>query len=127
TLSGRLVLGVESSGLRTTIDNLLSSGATRIVISLEHVNYVTVLGAVTCAAMYWILPVVTVGGVKLIFTPMWRNTAIGFAAGGVLMLVYSKFMKFWHRDKMMSMVNWRGDERVLDVGSIIPATFSTTK
>ncbi len=75
------------------------------------------LGAVACVAMYWILPEVTVGGVKLIFTPMWRNTAIGFAAGGVLMLVYSEFMKFWHRDKMMSMVNWRGDERVLDVGT----------
>lgn len=44
TLSGRLVLGVESSGLRTTIDNLLSSGATRIVISLEHVNYVDSAG-----------------------------------------------------------------------------------
>lgn len=44
TLSGRLVLGIESSGLRTTIDNLLSSGATRMVISLEHVNYVDSAG-----------------------------------------------------------------------------------
>lgn len=39
TLRGRLVLGLESKGLRTTIDNLLLSGVTRIVISLEHVNY----------------------------------------------------------------------------------------
>jgi len=39
-LKGRLVLGEESSGLLTTIDNLLASGATRMVINLEQVNYV---------------------------------------------------------------------------------------
>ena len=44
TLRGRLVLGLESNGLRTTIDNLLLSGATRIVIGLEHVNYVDSAG-----------------------------------------------------------------------------------
>ena len=33
------------------------------------------------------------------------------------MVVYSKFMKFRHRDNMLGMVNWRGDERVLDVGT----------
>jgi anti-sigma B factor antagonist len=43
-LKGRLVLGRESNGLRTTIDNLLSSGATRIVVSLEHVNSVDSAG-----------------------------------------------------------------------------------
>jgi anti-anti-sigma factor len=40
SLSGRLVLGQENIGLRTTIDNLLASGATRMVINLAHVNYV---------------------------------------------------------------------------------------
>jgi len=44
TLSGRLVLGPESIGLRTTIDNLLSSGAARIVVGLEHVNFVDSAG-----------------------------------------------------------------------------------
>ena len=43
-LNGRLVLGQESSGLRTMIDNLLSSGTTRIVINLEQVNYVDSAG-----------------------------------------------------------------------------------
>ena len=43
-LCGRLVLGDESSGFRTTVDNLLSSGATRIVVNLEHVNYVDSAG-----------------------------------------------------------------------------------
>lgn len=43
-LNGRLVLGDESSGFRTTVENLLSSGATRIVVNLEHVNYVDSAG-----------------------------------------------------------------------------------
>jgi anti-anti-sigma factor len=43
-LSGRLVLGEESSGVRTTIDKLLSSGASRIVVNLEHVDYVDSAG-----------------------------------------------------------------------------------
>jgi len=44
TLNGRLVLGPESIGLRTTIDNLLLSGAAKIVVGLEHVNSVDSAG-----------------------------------------------------------------------------------
>ena len=51
-LRGRLVLGQESSGLRTTVDNLLSSGATRVVINLEHVNYVDSAGLGTLIEMH---------------------------------------------------------------------------
>jgi anti-anti-sigma factor len=43
-LKGRLALGQESTGLRTMIDNLLASGATRIVINLQHVDYVDSAG-----------------------------------------------------------------------------------
>ena len=43
-LGGRLVLGEESNGLRTMIDNLLPSGATRTVLNLEQVNYVDSAG-----------------------------------------------------------------------------------
>ena len=43
-LKGRLVLGEESSGLLAVIDNLLASGATRVVINLEQVNYVDSAG-----------------------------------------------------------------------------------
>ena len=43
-LNGRLVLGEESSGVRATVDNLLSSGATKIIINLEHVNFVDSAG-----------------------------------------------------------------------------------
>ena len=44
TLKGRLVLGLESNGLRTTMDNLLLSDATRIVVNLEDVNFVDSAG-----------------------------------------------------------------------------------
>src|SRR5215468_12048467 len=43
-LKGRLVFGDESIGFRTTVDHLVSSGATRIVVNLEHVNYVDSAG-----------------------------------------------------------------------------------
>jgi len=44
TLTGRLVLGPESIGLRATVDKLLLSGATKIVVGLEHVNSVDSAG-----------------------------------------------------------------------------------
>ena len=42
----------------------------------------------------------------------------GFLLGeGVLMLLYSLHGKFAHRDRMLAIHNWRGDEQVLDVGT----------
>jgi anti-sigma B factor antagonist len=52
SLSGRLVLGQESGGLRTTIDTLLESGARRMVVNLEHVNYVDSAGLGTLIEMH---------------------------------------------------------------------------
>lgn len=43
-LKGRLVLGDESSGYRTTVMRLLSSGSRRIVINLEHAHYIDSAG-----------------------------------------------------------------------------------
>jgi anti-sigma B factor antagonist len=43
-LKGRLRLGEEGTGFRTAIDNLLSTGITKIVVNLEHVNYVDSAG-----------------------------------------------------------------------------------
>ena len=44
-------------------------------------------------------------------------TGAVFAIEGLLMLVYSKYGKFRHRDRMLAMHNWKGDEHVLDVGT----------
>ena len=52
TLKGRLVLGLENNGLRTMIDNLLLSGATKIVVNLEHVNSVDSAGIGTLIEMH---------------------------------------------------------------------------
>ena len=44
TLTGRLILGDESGGFRSTIENLHKTGAIKIVVNLEHVNYVDSAG-----------------------------------------------------------------------------------
>ena len=33
------------------------------------------------------------------------------------MLLYAKWGKFLHRDRMLKMLTWRGNEQVLDVGT----------
>lgn len=40
-----------------------------------------------------------------------------FALSGLLMLLYARVGKFHHRDRMLALHAWRGDERVLDVGT----------
>jgi arsenite methyltransferase len=42
--------------------------------------------------------------------------AVAFILAGFLFLLYVKVGKFRHRDFMLAMHAWRGDERVLDVG-----------
>jgi len=63
------------------------------------------------------LPVIHLGPVTLLTRPMAWTTAPGLAAGGVLMLIYVKWGKFRHRDRMLSLVEWKGTENVLDVGT----------
>ena len=52
---------------------------------------------------------------------LWSRSAFWPGAwclvGGLLMLLYAKWGKFRHRDMMLNIVRWRGDERVLDVGT----------
>src|ERR1700733_10682227 len=40
-----------------------------------------------------------------------------FIIEGILMLVYALYGKFAHRDRMLRLIEWRGDEQVLDVGT----------
>ena len=64
-----------------------------------------------------LFPRVRIGPVIFILRPMAWSTAPGFALGGALMLIYSKWGKFRHRDRMLSLVSWTGSETVLDVGT----------
>ncbi|HKD82726.1 MAG TPA: class I SAM-dependent methyltransferase [Candidatus Angelobacter sp.] len=87
--------GIDAPGV---IRNLLLIGAALIV----------------SAAFF---PVIRIGRV----TVLWDRTA--FIAGGIciaeglLMVLYAKWGKFRHRDRMLNMISWRGDEQVLDVGT----------
>ena len=61
---------------------------------------------------------------KLVSTGPWHRLGISaaitgavFAIEGLLMLIYSKYGKFRHRERMLAMHKWKGDEQVLDVGT----------
>lgn len=62
-------------------------------------------------------PAIHAGPVTFVTRPMAWSTAPCLALGGVLMLVYVKWGKFRHRDRMVSLVPWTGAETVLDVGT----------
>ncbi|HZU31113.1 MAG TPA: class I SAM-dependent methyltransferase [Candidatus Angelobacter sp.] len=64
-----------------------------------------------------VFPVIHLGNVILLWNPgaFWPG---GFClAEGLAMILYAKWGKFLHRDRMLNMVSWRGNEQVLDVGT----------
>jgi len=46
---------------------------------------------------------------------IWSGCGCGL--GAVLMLAYSLWGKFKHRDRMLNLISWTGNEQVLDVGT----------
>ncbi|WP_263385271.1 class I SAM-dependent methyltransferase [Granulicella arctica] len=60
--------------------------------------------------------IITLGQVSILPKPMFGWTAGFLLVEGFLFLFYVKVGKFYHRDKMLSLHTWRGDELVLDVG-----------
>jgi arsenite methyltransferase len=65
----------------------------------------------------YFLPTVRVGPVIFGLRPMFWATGVFCIIEGFLMFIYVKSGKFAHRDRMLSLVTWRGDETVLDVGT----------
>jgi len=61
-------------------------------------------------------PVIKIGSV-IIETRGLYWSAGGCMLGGILMLIYSLFGKFRHRDRMLKYIDWTGKEQVLDVGA----------
>jgi arsenite methyltransferase len=76
-----------------------------------------IVAAVALPLLGWFVPVLRVGPVTFIVRPAALPTAISCLLGAVLMILYSKSGKFRHRDRMLRMVNWKGNETVLDVGT----------
>lgn len=49
--------------------------------------------------------------------PSFLATGICVLIAGLFMLAYSKFGKFRHRDRILKLHQWKGDEKVLDIGT----------
>jgi ubiquinone/menaquinone biosynthesis C-methylase UbiE len=59
----------------------------------------------------------TIGTTTILVTPSLWSIGIFATISAILMIVYAKSWKFRHAQRMMALVPWRGDERVLDVGT----------
>lgn len=59
---------------------------------------------------------VQLGPVRLLPRPMFLGTGSLLLLEGFLYLFYVKVGKLYHRDRILSLHSWRGDENVLDVG-----------
>ncbi|MBC7401048.1 MAG: class I SAM-dependent methyltransferase [Mucilaginibacter sp.] len=74
------------------------------------------IAAITLIVLILIFPVIKIGSVNIDTTGfIW--SAGGMALGGFLMLGYSLSGKYKHRDRMLNLINWTGDEQVLDIGT----------
>jgi SAM-dependent methyltransferase len=89
--------GIDAPGV---IRNLLVIGAACLVIGSVCPNTVR-------------LGTVNIDGLRSTF--LWPGAWL--MGTGLLMLLYALVGKFKHRERMLGLYSWRGDERVLDVGT----------
>lgn len=76
-----------------------------------------IAGGLALGVLGWFVPVLHLGPILFGLRPMMWTIAPCLVIEGILMILYSKRWKFNHRDRMLSMIQWRGDEKVLDVGT----------
>lgn len=63
-----------------------------------------------------LFPIITIGNVEIVTSGfIWAGVSLVFV--GILMILYSKFGKLRHRDRILSKIEWIGNEKVLDVGT----------
>jgi arsenite methyltransferase len=74
------------------------------------------LAALALTVVVIFFPVIKIWSVEFI-TGGLAWSAFGCAFGGVLMLLYSLYGKYKHRDRMLRLIDWKGDEQVLDIGT----------
>jgi len=75
------------------------------------------LFGVACLGCGAFLPrVIHLGQIAFLPRPMFLWTGTVLLIEALLFLLYVKVGKFHHRDRMLSLHLWRGDEQVLDVG-----------
>jgi arsenite methyltransferase len=64
-----------------------------------------------------LFPVLRIGPITILWKSGALVTGVLCLIEGVLMVIYAKHGKFLHRDRMLGMMNWKGNESVLDVGT----------
>ncbi len=79
-------------------------------------NLLLVAAACVLLALF-LPPVMHFGQNTFALRSIFWSMAPGFALGGLLMLLYARVGKLRHRDRMLALLPWRGDEAVLDVGT----------
>src|SRR6476646_171574 len=80
------------------------------------VRNLLVIGAALIISGF-VFPPIHLGNVTILWSQSAFWSGGGCFTGGILMLLYAKLGKCLHRDMMLNMLRWRGDERVLDVGT----------
>lgn len=63
-----------------------------------------------------IFPVIKIGQVSIL-SVYFMYPGCYFLLTGLLMLLYSLYGKYYHRDRLLNMIGWTGQEQVLDVGT----------
>jgi arsenite methyltransferase len=75
-----------------------------------------VIGGVLIVLIFVTPKVLHFGSVNILWHQAFAWTGGFLLAEAFLMLFYVKVGKYWHRDQMLALHEWRGDEQVLDVG-----------
>lgn len=65
----------------------------------------------------WLLPSFRIGPVTFVIGNAGLYTGSLCILEGLLMILYSKWGKFRHSDRMLNRIDWKGNESVLDVGT----------
>ncbi|MES2374976.1 MAG: class I SAM-dependent methyltransferase [Bacteroidota bacterium] len=74
------------------------------------------IAALALTVLVFFFPLIKIGSV-IIDTTGFLWSAGGMALGGFLMLAYSLSGKYKHRDRMLGLIKWTGNEQVLDIGT----------
>lgn len=76
---------------------------------------------VVCTLFLTGVALLIASGIARYFGSPWQQSffwpGIMLVAESLLMMAYSKWGKLLHRDRMLRLYAWRGDEQVLDVGT----------
>ncbi|HEY4197331.1 MAG TPA: class I SAM-dependent methyltransferase [Mucilaginibacter sp.] len=74
------------------------------------------IAAAACFIVPLFIPQIKFGNVVIDITWLFWS-GLYFSLSPSLMLIYSLYGKFKHRDRMLDLISWKGDEQVLDIGT----------